>query len=108
LNIPDEKALEYDLKVSGDGKSFWLLCSWTLSIVLSLSKKTALFFPQNATFRKLGSVSVLRQNLLCWAQLTELIGPKCSVLRKKQDGFLDKDKTMDNVQEHSNHMLLNI
>jgi hypothetical protein len=29
-------------------------------------------------------------------------------LRKKQDGFLDKDKTMDNVQEHSNHMLLNI
>jgi hypothetical protein len=25
-------------------------------------------------------------------------------LRKKQDGFLDKDKTMDNVQEHSNHI----
>jgi hypothetical protein len=22
-------------------------------------------------------------------------------LREKQDGFLDKDKTMDNVQEHS-------
>jgi hypothetical protein len=30
----------YDLKVSGDG---WLLCSWTLSIVLSLSKKSPVF-----------------------------------------------------------------
>jgi hypothetical protein len=31
--------------------------------------------------------------------------PKRSVLKKKkQDGFLDKDKTMDNVQEHSNHI----
>jgi hypothetical protein len=30
--------------------------------------------------------------------------PKRSVLRKKQDGFLDKDKTMDNVREHSNHI----
>jgi hypothetical protein len=55
---------EYDLKVSGDGKSIWLLCSWTLSIVLSLSKKPS-YFPQNTMFRKLGSVSALRQNLLC-------------------------------------------
>jgi hypothetical protein len=43
-------------------------------------------------------------NLLCWAQSIELIPIGInSVLRKKQDGFLDKDKTMDNVQEHSNH-----
>jgi hypothetical protein len=35
--------------------------------------KPSRFFPQNTTFRKLGSVSVLRQNLLCWAQSIELI-----------------------------------
>jgi hypothetical protein len=33
-----------DLKVSGDGKSIWLLCSWTLSIVLYLSKNRPVFF----------------------------------------------------------------
>jgi hypothetical protein len=65
-----------DLKVSGDGKSRWLLCSWTLSIVLR---------PEDGDRTQF---------------------PKCSVLRKKQDGFLDKDKTMDNVQEHSNHILV--
>jgi hypothetical protein len=54
-----DRKFKYDLKVSGNCKSIWLLCSWTLSTVLSLSKK--------------------------------------------QDGFLDKDKMMDNVQEHSNH-----
>jgi hypothetical protein len=36
-------------------------------------KKTPVFFPENTAFRKLGSVSVLRQNLLCWAQSIELI-----------------------------------
>jgi hypothetical protein len=35
-------------------------------------KNTVLFIFQNTTFRRLDSVSVFRQNLLSWAQSTEL------------------------------------
>jgi hypothetical protein len=37
-----------------------ILCSWTLSIVPSLSKNTVLFIFQNAKFRRLDSVSDLK------------------------------------------------
>jgi hypothetical protein len=50
-----------------------ILCFWKLSIVLSLSKNTVLFIFQNTTFRRLDSVSIFRQNLLSWAQSTELV-----------------------------------
>jgi hypothetical protein len=63
----------YDLKVSGDGNQYgcYVLGHYPSSC---LYLKTVLFFfPQNTTFRKLGSVSILRQNQLCWTQLIELI-----------------------------------
>jgi hypothetical protein len=50
----------YDLKVCDDGTLVKILCFWTLSIVLSLSKSTVLFIFQNTTFRRLYSVSVFR------------------------------------------------
>jgi hypothetical protein len=40
-----------DLKVCDDGTLIQILCFWTLSIVLSLSKNAALFIYQNTTFR---------------------------------------------------------
>jgi hypothetical protein len=45
----------------------------TLSIVLSLSKTTALYIFQNATFRRLDSVSLpleIGSNSIDWAQLS--------------------------------------
>jgi hypothetical protein len=49
-----------DLKDCDDGILVRILCFWTLSIVLSLSKHTFLFVFQNTTFRRLDSVSVFR------------------------------------------------
>jgi hypothetical protein len=40
------------------------------------------------------------QNLLSWAQSIELV-PISGPEKNKQDGFLDKDKMMDNVQKHN-------
>jgi hypothetical protein len=63
------------------------LCFWTLSIVL--------FIFQN-TFR--------RRFCLRLQVKPTLLGPfnrASPYLRTKQDGVLDKDKTMDNVQKHN-------
>jgi hypothetical protein len=94
--------------------SLQLLCFWTLSIVLSLSKNTVLFIFQNTTFRRL--------NLLSWAQSIELVpisghctSTKMGYTSQAQHNssarakktliflflFLDKDTTMDNVQKHN-------
>jgi hypothetical protein len=48
-----------------------ILCFWTLSIFLSLSKNTVLFIFQNTAFRRLDYVSVFRYNLLSFAQSIE-------------------------------------
>jgi hypothetical protein len=50
-----------------------ILCCWTLSLVLSLSKNPVLFIFQNTTFRRLDSVSIFRQNLLSSTQSIELV-----------------------------------
>jgi hypothetical protein len=81
-----------------------LLCFWTLSIVLCLSKKSPVYFSKH-------NVSETGYCLRLQVKLTHL-GPidraspylqclKRCVLKNKQDGFLDKHRTMDNVQKHN-------
>jgi hypothetical protein len=47
-------------EVCDDGTLVQILCFWTLSIVLSLSKNTVLFILYNITFRRLDFVSVFK------------------------------------------------
>jgi hypothetical protein len=64
-----------------------ILCSWTLSIVLSLSKNAVLFIFQNTTFRRLDSFYLK----------TETEFSLRNVLKNKDKSFLDKDRAMDNA-----------
>jgi hypothetical protein len=89
------------LKVCDVGTLLQILCFWTLSIVL--------FIFQNATFRRPDSVSDFRTSSMNWAQLsrfylkTETESSLRNVMFWKinRTVFLDKDRTMDNVQNHN-------
>jgi hypothetical protein len=66
-------------------------------------KTPFLFTFQHTTFRRLDCVSVLPEDG------DRIRSPKRCVLKNNQDGVLDQDKTMDNVQEHNicyNYMVL--
>jgi hypothetical protein len=98
-------------------KTLQILWCWTLSIFLSLSKNTILFIFQNITFWRLGSVSVFRTgpgpvmgtSSIDWAQLsmfylkteTEPSLRNLAFWKINRAVFLDKDRTMDNVQQHN-------
>jgi hypothetical protein len=88
-----------------------ILCCWTSSIVLSLSKNIVLFISQNTTFRRLDSVSgpEIGTSSIDWAQLSRFYlktETGCSLRnvvfwKINRTLFLDKDRLMDNVQQHN-------
>jgi hypothetical protein len=88
------------MKVCDDGKLVQILRSWTLSVVLSLSK---MWF----------CLPFKTQHLGDWILSPTQLGPieraspylrtslRNFVLKHEQDDILDKDETMDNVQERN-------
>jgi hypothetical protein len=77
-----------------------ILCFWTISIKLSLSKNTVFFIFQKKTFRRLDSVSVFRFQVKP-EDGERVQSPKRFFLKNKQVGVLDKYRTMDNIQKHN-------
>jgi hypothetical protein len=112
----------YEFFWPGERRLVQILCFWTLSIALSLSKNTVLFIFQNITFRRLDSVSVFRWNPFIWTNSMEIESSSIdwvqlskfylkteaeSSLRNvvwwkiNRRVYLDKDRAMDNVQKHN-------
>jgi hypothetical protein len=102
LPPPNTTTIKYYLKVCDDGKLVQLLRSWTLSIVSSLSKMSScLCFKTRFGDWILSSSSGKSYSVGSNRQSSSL-SPKCCVLKYKQHDILDKDETMDNVQECNN------
>jgi hypothetical protein len=106
------KILKYvDFKNEKLKRLLKILCFWTLSIVLSLSKNTVLFiFKNNVSETKfclllqvksaqLGPVDRVSPYLPENGDRIQC--PKRCVLKYKQDDVLDENRTMDNVQKYN-------
>jgi hypothetical protein len=83
-----------DLKVCGYGTLVQILCSWTLSIILSLCKNIGLFIFQNSNVSETGFRLYLKtetesslRNVVFW--------------KINRTVFLQKDRAMDNVQKQN-------
>jgi hypothetical protein len=101
-----------------------VVCFWTLSIFLSLSKSYSVYISKcnisetgfclhlQGKPTQLGPVNRASPEIatmsIDWAQLSRFYlktdrirSLKCCVLKYKQDGVLDKNRMLDNVQKHN-------